>query len=55
MSLLWVPRVWVSRVWVPRGHVALASAVLGGTLTKCGLINGLLCSGNSSEFEDLHG
>ena len=25
-------------LWVPRGHVARASAVLGGTLTGCGPI-----------------
>ena len=44
-----------SQLWVPRGHVALASAVLEGILTECGPINGFLCTGNSSEFEDLHG
>ena len=32
-----------SLLWVPRGHVALASAVLEGTLTECGPINGFLC------------
>ena len=42
----------MSLVWVPRGHVALASAVLEGTLTKCGPIND---SCNGKEFEDLHG
>ena len=26
-------------LWVPRGHVARASAVLGGTLTGCGPID----------------
>ena len=35
--------------------MGLASAVLEGTFTECGPINGFLCTGNSSEFEDLHG
>ena len=43
----------MSLMWVPRGHVALASTVLEGILTECGPINGVLCSGNSSDFEDL--
>ena len=34
--------------------MALASAVLEGTLTECAN-NGFLCTGNSSEFEDLYG
>ena len=42
-------------LWVPRGLVALASAVVEGTLTECGPINGVLYTGNSSDFEDLHG
>ena len=46
----------MSLLWVPRGYVALASAVLEGILTEFGPINGVfLCTGNSSEFEDLHG
>ena len=45
----------MSLLWVPRGYVAFASAVLEGTLTECGSINGFLCTGNSIEFEDLHG
>ena len=45
----------MSLLWVPRGHVTLASTVLEGTLVECGPINGFLCTGNSSEFEDLHG
>ena len=44
----------MSLLWVPRGHVAPSSAVLEGTLTEYGPINGFLCTGNSSEFEDLH-
>ena len=44
----------MSLLWVPRGHVALASAVLEGTLTECGSLDGVLCTGNSSEFENLH-
>ena len=34
----------MSMLWVPRGHVALASAVLEGTLTECGPINAFLCT-----------
>ena len=45
----------MSLLWVPRGHMALAGTVSEGTLSKCGSINRLLCSGNGSEFEDLHG
>ena len=45
----------MSLLWVPGEHVALASAVLEGTLTGCGPINGFLCIGNNSEFEDLDG
>ena len=50
-------RVYMSLIWVPKGHVALASAVLEGTLTECGPINRFLCVDNnsSSEFDDLHG
>ena len=45
----------MSLLWVPRGHdVALASAILEGTLTESGPINGFLCTGNSSEYEKLH-
>ena len=45
----------MSLLWVPRRHEALASTVSEGTLTQCGPINGVLCTGNSSEFDDLHG
>ena len=45
----------MSLLGVPTRHVALANAVLEDTLTECGPINGFLCTGNSSEFEDLHG
>ena len=45
----------MSLLWVPRGHVALASAVLEGTLTEWGPIKGVLCTDNSSKFEDSHG
>ena len=69
MSLLWVPKehvaltsavlegTWfdMSLLWVPKEHVALTSAVLESTLTECGPINGVLCTDNSSEFDDLHG
>ena len=41
----------MSLLWVPRGHVALASAVVEGTLTQCGPSNDPC---NSCEFEDLH-
>ena len=39
-------------MWVPKGHVARASAVLGGTLTGCGPFESFLSTGNSSEFCD---
>ena len=45
----------MSLLWVSRGHVVLASVVLEGTLVQCGPINVFLCTGNGSEFEDLHG
>ena len=34
----------MSLLWVPRGHVALASAVLEGTLIECGSNNGFVCT-----------
>ena len=42
-------------LWVPRGHVARASAVLGGTLTGCGPIESFLSTGNSGDFSDHNG
>ena len=42
-------------LWVPRGHVARASAVLGGTLTGYGPIESFLSTGNSGDFSDHNG